>query len=106
MTQVLRRAGADPAAIRGFIGLSGPYVLNPNSDVLKTIFAAPYTLRDWQPIHFVTSSAPPTLLFQGLDDRVVGPEQTSELAVRLREAGVPAEVLKQKEKLDRASKPK
>lgn len=91
--ELLRAAGADPAAIRGFIGLSGPYVLEPNTDILNTIFAPPHTVQDWQPARFVQPGAPPTLLFHGLKDRVVDPKQTIELADRLRMAGTAVETV-------------
>lgn len=84
-------AGANPGSIRGFVGLSGPYVLEPNSAALNAIFAPPYTPADWQPARFVDAQAPPTLLFHGLDDRIVAPRQTLALEQALRAARVPVE---------------
>jgi acetyl esterase/lipase len=78
----LEKYGGDPRSIRGLVGLSGPYTLVPDTDVLHATFPAPYTENDWQPIHFVDASAPPTLLLHGLDDTDVAPEQ----AVKLRDA--------------------
>lgn len=69
--QFLEDDGGRPEWIRGFIGLSGPYALVPNSDLLNRIFAAPYTQADWQPVAFVDATAPPTLLFHGVKDDVV-----------------------------------
>jgi acetyl esterase/lipase len=71
--------GASSANIVGLIGLSGPYVLVPDSDALRSAFAAPYSGQDWQPIRFVDSHAPPTLLLHGLSDREVLPQETIEL---------------------------
>jgi len=88
----LKNAGARPEGIRGLIGLSGPYALVPNTLSLNTIFAAPYTTRDWQPVKFVTRHAPPTLLFHGLDDGLVLPSHAEELRDALRAAGVPVQV--------------
>jgi acetyl esterase/lipase len=34
--------------IVGFIGLSGPYVLDPDTEVLRKIFSPPYQPSDWQ----------------------------------------------------------
>ena len=52
--QLLQKAGAHPEWIVGLVGLSGPYALEPNSKMLNTIFASPYTEADWQPVRFVT----------------------------------------------------
>ena len=52
--QLLQKVGVHPEWIVGFVGLSGPYALEPNSKVLNTIFANPYTEADWQPVRFVT----------------------------------------------------
>ncbi|MET0984763.1 MAG: alpha/beta hydrolase [Steroidobacteraceae bacterium] len=87
----LRRAGADPAAIRGVIGLSGPYALDPNSDLLRTIFAAPYTHQDWQPIARVDATAPPTLIIHGGKDDVVRVSHAEKLGDALHRAGVRVE---------------
>ena len=75
----LGRAGVPPRCIVGLVGLSGPYALDPNSDTLRTIFAAPYGPDDWRPVHFVTDRAPPALLLHGLDDDVVSPTHTEKL---------------------------
>jgi dipeptidyl aminopeptidase/acylaminoacyl peptidase len=63
----------------GLIGLSGPYALVPDSDALRAAFAAPFSAKDWQPVRFVDSRAPPTLLLHGLSDREVLPRETVEL---------------------------
>jgi acetyl esterase/lipase len=89
--QYLRSAGAKPEWIRGLIGLSGPYALVPNTDSLNTIFAAPYTAADWQPVNFVTPHAPPTLLFHGLADGLVSPHHATDLRDALMRAGVPVQ---------------
>ncbi len=79
----LRAAAVPPSAIVGLVGLSGPYVLVPNTQSLDDIFASPYTPADWQPARFASNQAPPTLLIHGLDDRVVSPEQTKRLTEAL-----------------------
>ncbi len=76
---LLRKVGADPLSISGFIGLSGTYVLEPDTPLLHAIFHAPYTEQDWQPIRFVDAQAPPTLLLHGADDRDVLPQEAIEL---------------------------
>lgn len=85
----LSRAGVDPAAIRGFIGLSGPYALDPNTDSLRTIFAAPYGFDDWQPARRVHAGAPRALLIHGEADTLVWASHSREMAKSLEAAGVP-----------------
>ena len=69
--RLLEKAGARPESIVGFVGLAGPYALAPDTKILNTIFASPYTEAQWQPVRFVTSQAPPTLLVHGTADDVV-----------------------------------
>ena len=75
----LQKFGADPADISGLVGLSGTYVLVPESDQERATFPPPYTQKDWQPIRFVDSQAPPTLLLHGSDDKEVLPREAIEL---------------------------
>jgi len=75
----LRRFGADPRGIIGLVGLSGPYVLAPDSPTLHAAFPAPYTEQDWRPIRFVDSQAPPSLLLHGSDDTDVPAREAVEL---------------------------
>ena len=75
----LEKFGANSANIVGLIGLSGPYALVPDSDALRAAFAAPFSEKDWQPIRFVDSHAPPALLLHGLSDKEVLPQETIEL---------------------------
>jgi len=84
----LARAGADRRAIAGWVGLSGPYALDPDTDELRTIFSAPYVLADWQPVRHVTGDAPPALLLHGEDDRRVYARQAIELRDALVSHGV------------------
>ena len=88
----LERFGAQSADIVGLIGLSGPYALVPDSDELRAAFAAPYSDKDWQPIQFVDSRAPPTLLLHGLSDTEVLPRETIELRDALARANVRVEM--------------
>jgi acetyl esterase/lipase len=75
----LRKFGADPQSISGLVGLSGTYVLVPDTDTLRATFPSPYTEKQWQPIRFVDAHAPPTLLLHGLDDKEVLPQEATEL---------------------------
>jgi acetyl esterase/lipase len=85
----LRRFGADPKDIVGLVGLSGTYVLVPDSDAMRAAFPPPYTIKNWQPIQYVDSCAPPTLLLHGLADKEVSPRQAIELRDALERAHVP-----------------
>lgn len=87
--EFLRKFGADPHSIAGLVGLSGTYVFVPDSDMLRAAFPPPYTVRDWQPIRFVDSRAPPTLLLHGLADREVLPQEAIELRDALERVHVP-----------------
>jgi acetyl esterase/lipase len=68
------KAGAQTKSIVGLVGLSGPYALVPDTDVLRATFPAPYTAADWQPVRFVDGRSPPTLLLHGLADKEVRPK--------------------------------
>jgi acetyl esterase/lipase len=85
--------GLRPAAIRGVIGLAGPYTMNPLKwEVMKRIFApsadAPHGAR---PIKLVNGDAPPMLLLHGTGDRVVKADASVNFASALRAAGAQAE---------------
>lgn len=83
--QLLLKAGAHPEWIVGLVGLSGPYALEPNSQVLNTIFASPYTEAEWQPVRFVTPQSPPALLVHGSADDVVSIKQPRSCATSCRQ---------------------
>ncbi|HKT74990.1 MAG TPA: alpha/beta hydrolase [Steroidobacteraceae bacterium] len=85
-------AGADPRCVVGLVGLSGPYALDPNSDLLRTIFAAPYTVADWQPVRYVDDQSPPALLIHGLSDDVVYVSHAEKLHAALVEHHVRVEM--------------
>lgn len=77
-------------AIAGVIGLSGPYDFLPlTDDDLRDMFGPPENYPNSQPIHFVHRGAPPMLLIQGLEDRVVAVKNSVNLAAALREKDVP-----------------
>ncbi len=88
----LAAAGAALTDIVGLVGLSGPYVLEPDTAVLRTIFSSPYQRSDWQPVQYVSAHAPPALLLHGLDDTRVKPEQTRQLRDALAARGANVEM--------------
>lgn len=84
----LAAAGADHAAVRGWIGVCGPYdFLPPRSATLRDIFGPPEGWPDTQPVTHVRPGAPPSLLLWGDDDTTVLPRNSERLAARLRAAG-------------------
>jgi acetyl esterase/lipase len=85
----LARVGLPADTVRGFIGLSGPYALDPNNDTYRAIFAAPFSKADWQPVQLAKAGAPPALLLHGEEDDVVLVSHARALAGVLRELGVP-----------------
>jgi len=90
-SRLLAAVGMTPAALRGWIGLAGPYDFIPieNKDT-RPVFFFPDTPPESQPINHVTASAPPALLIASNNDDLVNPvRNTGGLAKRLRAAGVP-----------------
>ena len=86
----LARQGLKPAALRGWIGLAGPYDFIPieNPDV-RPVFHFPNTPPASQPINHVHGGAPPALLIAANKDKLVNPARnTGGLAARLRTQGV------------------
>jgi acetyl esterase/lipase len=77
--EFLRKFGGDPDSIVGLVGLSGTYVLVPETTTEKATFPPPYTAADWQPIRFVDAHAPATLLLHGTAEKEVLPEEAVEL---------------------------
>ncbi len=89
----LRQAGASPDALRGWIGLAGPYDFLPieNPDV-KPVFFAPDSPPDSQPVRHVQAGAPPALLIASHKDKLVSATRnTAGLATLLRAQQVPVE---------------
>lgn len=89
--RLLAEVKQNPSAIRGWIGLAGPYDFLPikNPDV-RPVFFHPNSPPDSQPINHISASAPPALLLAARDDDLVNPQRnTGGLAKRLRAVGVP-----------------
>jgi acetyl esterase/lipase len=84
----LERVGLPADTVRGFIGLSGPYALDPNNDTYRAIFAAPFAHADWQPVQLAQPGAPPALLIHGEADEVVSVAHAREMATALESIGV------------------
>lgn len=91
----LAEQGMAPSALRGWIGLAGPYDFLPiENPTTKPVFHFPGTPPESQPIRHVTAAAPPALLIAARSDRLVDPARnTGRLAAALRAQHVPVKEL-------------
>ncbi len=86
-----RWLGKDRGAVKGFVGLAGPYDFAPfDVPVAVAAFGAWSKPQETQPIHWAGAGDPPVLLLTGSDDRVVEPRNSVALGAKLRAAGVEA----------------
>ncbi|WP_395373050.1 alpha/beta hydrolase [Marinicella sp. W31] len=79
--------GTGLKAVRGFVGLAGPYDFLPfDQSYMLKLFAG----RDAesQPVNFVNGNEPPHLLLHGLADRRVDPRNAESLAKHLQQQGI------------------
>lgn len=83
--------GMKPRDLAGVIGLSGPYDFEIAG--YEDVFGPETQWPQAQPIRFVDGDEPPFLLVHGTGDRVVEAKDSQELADKLRDAGVRAELL-------------
>ena len=88
----LADAGVSADALRGAIGLSGPYDFKINTDRLRAVFGSAPDPRQTQPIRFVRGDAPPLLLIHGTADKVCWSEHSIRLTEQIRAAGGAAEL--------------
>jgi acetyl esterase/lipase len=85
----LARVGGGPAWLSGFVGVGGPYWFSPVANPYMADFFGPaHRYASAQPVRFAARGAPRMLLVHGLADRMVRPQNSRELARRLRAAGV------------------
>lgn len=78
----------------GFIGLAGPYAFLPiTNPKVRQVFASSHHLINTQPIHYVASGDPPSLLLFGREDHTVNPRNSLQLAAALRAHGDPVQVV-------------
>lgn len=84
----LQQVGMQPQQLSGLIGLAGPYDFLPlKSETLKEIFGEESQRWQSQPINFVTTQHPPTLLLVGKRDRTVLSRNSYRLADKLKQQG-------------------
>jgi len=89
----LRAQGLETSAIKGVVGLAGPYTIDPLKwtgikDIFAPSHAAPHEAR---PIKMARAGAPPMLLLHGARDRIVGSHASVNLASALNGAGSTAD---------------
>lgn len=90
--QYLAREGLSNTAIRGLIGIAGPYEFLPVTNATtRPVFHYPNTPLESQPVHHVSKASLPALLMAPANDLLVNPKRNSGgLARTLRAAGVAA----------------
>ncbi len=90
----LGAAGVPKASIRGFVGLAGPYAIDPlKYPITRAAFAGLTTPEAAQPMTYVDGDEPPMLLLHGADDDTVWPVNSHAFADRVNAAGGRAEVI-------------
>jgi len=91
-SRILAAAGLESGALRGAIGLAGPYDFLPiDSPITQEAFGSWPNLPETQPINHAKASAPPIFVAAGSDDVTVYPRNTVSLARHLRAAGASVE---------------
>ncbi|QZD86980.1 alpha/beta hydrolase [Qipengyuania psychrotolerans] len=90
----LEEAGAPSGAVRGVVGLSGPYDFYPfDTDRSRAAFGSVGAGAESQPVAHTSADAPPMLLVHGEADTVVKIRNSQALAAQLQEAGASVETL-------------
>lgn len=83
-----RNAGIPSHALKGAIGLAGPYDFLPlDVDATRDAFGQAPDLASTQPVNFARADAPPLLLLWGEDDETVGPRNLANMEAAVRNAG-------------------
>jgi acetyl esterase/lipase len=89
----LTTQGLGLSAIRGVIGIAGPYNFLPlNDDNLIDMFGGT-DRTETQPIFSVDGERPPMLLVTGSEDDTVSPRNVSTMAAHLREFNSPVQTI-------------
>ena len=88
----LKAAGADPAWVRGVIGIAGPYDFLPLTDPKLIALFGGDRVAATQPINFIDGKRAPMLLAYGTADDTVAPKNTINMAAKLKSVGSEVEV--------------
>ncbi len=84
----LGRHALSPTAIRGVIGLAGPYHFTPRSKTLIKIFNGAENFPDMQAGNFVDGDEPPMALLHGEEDSTVNRINIRRLSEALAQVGI------------------
>lgn len=88
-----RWLGADRAAVKGLVGLAGPYDFVPfDGKITRDTFGEWPEPAETQPINWAGAGDPPTLLLSGARDDIVSTFNSEALALQLSQNGVDAQV--------------
>ncbi len=89
-----RWLGEDREALRGLVGLAGPYDFAP-FDTTASIeaFGEWPRVEETQPVSYAGPGSPPALLLTGADDTTVKPRNSAALSAALAAAGVSAQMV-------------
>lgn len=90
----LDRAGVSRRAVRGLVGLAGPYDFLPLDANASAIFGGAPDLAATQPITFVSPDAPAMFLATASWDSTVGPHNAANLAAAAHRNGVAVTTVK------------
>lgn len=83
----------ESSLVHGFIGLAGPYTLDPAKwDSTREIFAAAQPAEAARPIKLVREGAAPMLLLHGANDKTVGVHNSEHFADALKAHGNKAQL--------------
>ena len=94
----LARHGVPRSALRGFVGVAGPYAFDPLAyRSTRPIFSGLADIDQARPVTFVDGEEVATLLLHGADDRTVYPRNSQVLAARIGDAGGQATLLEYEE---------
>ncbi|MBI0444439.1 alpha/beta hydrolase [Deinococcus sp. DB0503] len=85
----LREAGVPVGAVRGVVGIAGPYAYDFRQDSSRVAFPEGSTPDEVMPDRHVRRDAPPHLLLVAANDTTVGPQNALKLEAALKAAGVP-----------------
>lgn len=88
-----RAAGFDPHAVRGVVGIAGPYGFYFNNPIIRTAFGDEPDPARMHAIPFARADAPPLLLLAGGADRRVPLRAGEEMRDAATEAGGQAELI-------------
>jgi len=91
-TRYLSAHGLRPRDLAGVIGLSGPYDFAISAPYAP-VFGSPAQWPRAQAVNFVDGDEPPFLLVHGTADRVVEARDSQQLADKLRQNGISAELV-------------